>query len=413
MKTMLISIFAIVFAYLTQSYFPSFNPQESSILIIVGSLLVLLLTVLLITFSLIPLQRLEQNLVPNLVELYKRNRWLKTNRFCLFLFPLVSFFAVNWINSNSFQFKEWIMPIWLVTFGLSLDLLKCYWQKLMQFLNPSDFVNMLTRQGKKAVQNEKDDTLWSSLDNLSEIAVRSIEKSKIALSTQTLKSFPPIVDAFFASSKSISRINVDAETEKKTGRDEASFTIFYLLQRLELINDRALQNRLETICRQMIMTMGKLIISCAKFDLTMVNFPTHFLTKFGLKALQHHFEEVGVLTTSTLLEIAKTILKDVNINYAELQSPFQAIVNGLNAIAKATFKKEKNTSIKLLVQPFEELKTMFQAEKMVNHPDASVIIHEIDRILEEFTVLGQVMRSIPPIPNLEDDSLTTANSNLK
>ncbi|KIC70963.1 hypothetical protein [Candidatus Protochlamydia amoebophila] len=410
---MLISIFAIVLAYLTQSYFPSFNPQESSILIIAGSLLVLLLTVLSITLSLLPLQRLEQNLVPNLVELYKRNHWLKINRFCLFLFPLVSFFAVNWINSNSFQFKEWIMPIWLVTFGLSLDLLKCYWQNLMQFLNPSDFVNMLTRQGKKAVQNEKDDTLWSCLDNLSEIAVRSIEKSKIALSTQTLKSFPPIVDAFFASSKSISRINVDAETEKKTGRDEASFTIFYLLQRLELINDRALQNRLETVCRQMIMTMGKLIVSCAKFDLTMVDFPTHFLTKFGLKALQHHFEEVGVLTTSTLLEIAKTILKDVNINYAELQSPFQAIVNGLNAIAKATFKKEKNTSIKLLVQPFEELKTMFQAEKMVNHPDTSVIIHEIDRILEEFTVLGQVMRSIPPIPNLEDDSPTTANSNLK
>ncbi|WP_075883888.1 hypothetical protein [Candidatus Protochlamydia sp. W-9] len=410
---MLISIFAIVLAYLTQSYFPSFNPHASLILIIAGSLLVLLLTVLSITLSLLPLQKLEQNLVPNLVELYKRNRWLKINRFCLFLFPLVSFFAVNWINSNSFQFKEWIMPIWLVTFGLSLDLLKCYWQNLMQFLNPSDFVNMLTRQGKKAVQNEKDDTLWSCLDNLSEIAVRSIEKSKIALSTQTLKSFPPIMDAFFASSKSISRINVDAETEKKTGRDEASFTIFYLLQRLELINDRALQNRLETVCRQMIMTMGKLIVSCAKFDLTMVNFPTHFLTKFGLKALQHHFEEVGVLTTSTLLEIAKTILKDVNINYAELQSPFQAIVNGLNAIAKATFKKEKNTSIKLLVQPFEELKTMFQAEKMANHPDTSVIIHEIDRILEEFTVLGQVMRSIPPIPNLEDDFPATANSNLK
>jgi hypothetical protein len=210
------------------------------------------------------------------------------------------------------------------------------------------------------------------------------------------------MDVFFASSKSVARINVDKKIEKISGRDEASYTIFYLLQRLELINDRALEYRLETVCRQMIMTLGKIIVSCAKFDLSTVSFPTHFLAKFGLKALQHHFGEVGVLTTSTLLEIAKTILRDVDVTYSELQEPFQSIINGLDAIAKATFKKEKNTSIQVLTQPFEDLKSLFQLDKMVNHPDTPVIRHEIDRVLEEFTVLGQVMRAIPPIPNLEE-----------
>src|SRR5262249_32914221 len=160
----------------------------------------------------------------------------------------------------------------------------------------------------KAIQNEKDEILWSSIDSLAEMALRSVEKSKIALSNQVLQNFPPIIQTFFASSKSISRINLDKETEKETGRDEASYTVFYLLQKLELINDKALQNRLETVCRQMVMVMGKIIIASAKFDLSMVSFPTHFLTKFGLKAQQHHFDEVAVLTTSTLLEIAKTIL---------------------------------------------------------------------------------------------------------
>jgi hypothetical protein len=369
---------------------------------ITGSLAIFLLTVLSLSLSILPLQKLEQNLIPNLLDMYKRNHWLTFTRFCLFSFPLLSFFAVTWLYSETFKFKEWIIPIWLTAFGLSLDLLKNQWQSLLQLMNPSHLVSIFTSEAKKAVQNEKDDRLWGSLDDLSEIAVRAIDKSKIALSTQTLKSFPPIMDVFFASSKSVARINVDKKIEKISGRDEASYTIFYLLQRLELINDRALEYRLETVCRQMIMTLGKIIVSCAKFDLSTVSFPTHFLAKFGLKALQHHFGEVGVLTTSTLLEIAKTILRDVDVTYSELQEPFQSIINGLDAIAKATFKKEKNTSIQVLTQPFEDLKSLFQLDKMVNHPDTPVIRHEIDRVLEEFTVLGQVMRAIPPIPNLEE-----------
>lgn len=139
----------------------------------------------------------------------------------------------------------------------------------------------------------------------------------------------------------------------------------------------------------------------------MVPFPTHFLTKFGLKALQHHFSEVTVLTTSTLQEIARTILTEIDITYSELQEPFQAIINGLDAIAKATFKKDKSTSIKVLVQPFVDLKALFQTEKMSKHPDTPVILSEIERVIEEFTVLEQVMRSIPPIPELGETGFSS------
>lgn len=404
---MLISLLAFLLAFATNFYFTSFPIAESAFVMIIGGTVILLAAAISTTLTLLPLERLEQNLVPNLMELFRKDRWLQAGRIWLFLFPLLSYVAAALLYADQFTFKHWIVPAWIFAFGISLDALKEVWKSMLRFLNPLYLVNLFSHAAKKAVQNEKDEALWNSIDNLSEMTLRAIDKSKIALSTQTLQAFPPIIRTFFASSKSISRINIDKETEKATGRDEASYTVFYLIQRLELINDRALQSRLETVCRQMIMVLGKIIIASAKYDLSMVPFPTHFLTKFGLKALQHHFSEVTVLTTSTLQEIARTILTEIDTTYSELQEPFQAIINGLDAIAKATFKKDKSTSIKILVQPFVDLKTLFQTEKMAKHPDAPVILKEIERVIEEFTVLEQVMRSIPPIPELGDMGLAS------
>jgi hypothetical protein len=379
-------------------------------LIVLGGTVILILSFLLNTLILGPLGKLEQKLIPNLLELVRLDRPLKIGRYFLFLFPLLSYLCAILLTIEQFPHREWLVAGWVIAFGLSLDLILDCWKRLVNFLNPSHLVNYLTKAAKKAVAGEKDSALWRLLDSLAEIGLRAVERSKIALGSQALQAFPSIIQSFFTSSKSISRVNQDAKIEKETGKDEASFTIFYLLQRLELINDRALQKRLETICRQMIMSMGKIVVYSAKYDLSMVSFPTHFLTKFGLKAQQHHFDEVGVLTTSTLLEIAKTIVTDIDTTYAELQDPFRAIINGLEALTKATFKKNKQTNIAVLVQPFEELRKLFQTEKMVNHRDTPTILLEINRVLEEYAALDEVMRAMPSIPDLTKD---IADSNLE
>ncbi|WP_068471147.1 hypothetical protein [Candidatus Protochlamydia phocaeensis] len=403
---MIITLLAVLLAALTAFYFnhtPITLPLTGmAVLAAVGGSLQFLLAILLNSLILFPLEQLEQKLIPNLMELFRRDTSLRIGRVLLFLFPLMSYFIAFLLLIPEMPYKPWIFLFWIIAFGVGLDLLKNSWRSMLHFLNPFYLVNQFTHEAKRAIQNEKDDELWKSIDNVSEVALRALEKSKIALSTQTLQAFPPIIHAFFASSKSISRINIDKKVEKETGRDEASYTIFYLLQRLELINDRALQLRIETVCRQMVMVMGKIIVYSAKYDLSMVSFPTHFLSKFGLKAQQHHFGEVADLTTSTLLEIARTILTEIDITYAELQEPFQAIINGLDAIAKATFKKDKNTSFQVLTHPFHDLKALFQTEKMARHPDTPVILQEIDRVLSEFEALEQVVRAIPAIPDIED-----------
>lgn len=406
---MLITLCALIISFSLVYFLPpgiDFDALYLTVIILVGGTSVFLGTVFLNTFILIPLEYLEQKLVPNLMTLVRRDPPLRIGRTILYLFSLISFFCVAIVSRiQDVNYQDWFFLIWIVLFGIALDVFRDSWSRLINLLNPAYLVSYISQEGIRAIQNDDQQTLLNYLDSLSEVGLRAVEKSKLALSTQTLQSFPPIIKTFFDASKSIGHTARDLKQSKNVGGvDESSFLIFYLLQRLELINDKALRERQETVCRQMIMTMGKIVVDSAKFDLSMVSFPTHFLTKFGLKAQQHHFDEVGVLTTSTLLEVGKTILNDVDITYAELQDPFKAIINGLAALARSTFKKQKDTSIKVLIQPLEDLKAMFQTEKMSQLKDTPVILQYINNVLEEFSMLQEVMQRIPTLSTMDSQS---------
>lgn len=379
-----------------------FSSFELMIIMLVGGTSVLLGTIFLFTFILMPLEYLEQKLIPNLLNLVRYDVPLRVARIILYLFSLISFFCVAIVSRiQNVHYQDWFFLAWLVFFGIALDVFRDSWRRLTNLLNPPFLVSDFSKQAIKAIQNDDQSALLNYLDTLSEIALRSVERSKIALSAQTLQALPPIVKVFFDTSKSIGHTNRDLHRPKNmAGGDESSFIMFYLLQRLELINDKALRERQETVCRQMIMSMGKMIVHCAQFDLSMVSFPTHFLTKFGLKAQQHQFDEVTVLTTSTLLEVAKAILSEVNVAYAELEDPFKSIINGLGAIARATFKKNKDTNIKVLVQPLVDLKALFKSEKLMNYKDTPAILQQIDNVVDEFSILEQVMQTMPAISGM-------------
>lgn len=397
---MLITILSLV-AGLFFLFSPISIPTDTWL---IPGLMVLAATTILIIFpiinnlNLLPLQRLEQQLIPSLLERFRKDTPLNMSRFFIYAFSLLSYVtAIVWISLD-FSFKLALLAVWIVLFGLTLDLMRDTFKRVTTFLNPFHFIDLTTYDAKRSIKEENDHRLFESLDALSEIGIRSIQDSKLALGLQTLDAFPSILQTFFASSKSIARINQDQKIKQETGRDEASYTVFYILQRIELMNSKALEYGLWTICNRIIMILGKIIVYSAKFDLSMVSFPVHVLGKFALKALQYHFNEVAALATSTLLEVSKTIVKEIDLTYQEIAQPFDTIINNLNAIAQATFKKDKNLNPRLLAQPFKELKELFQSEKVAQHQDTPVILQHLDTILGEFEALEQVMRTIPPIP---------------
>lgn len=400
---MLITIFSVIVAALFLFYpFPQPLQVEipfiSQMMVVAGSIVLLILPFL-YCIPLSSLLRLEQQLIPRLMAVFRRDRLTKMAFLLLFLFPFVSYLLAATLNL--FQGMSGILfAIWMISFGLTLDLIRYTLRRLTNFLNPFYVTDTFKQEATKAIQDNEDTLLWSSIDNLTEVALRAIQDNRLALATQTLSEFPPIFHAFFASAKSISHTQSTEEKAIKqaTGLDEASFTLLFFLQKLELINDHALAKRLESISRHAIVGLGKIIIYAAKLDLSLVSFPTYILGNMAVKAQQNNFGEVAALATSTLYEVAQTIINEVDLTYAELQEPFFAIANNLATIAQATFKKDKNINIAILIQPIKDLKALFQSEKMASHRDTPAIVQQIDGILAEFDALEQVMKTIPTIP---------------
>ncbi len=398
--TLLTILFSLFMVYLVPTMV-QLEPAHLAPILLVGGTSIFFGTVLLNLFILTPFQKLEVKLCPNLMEILRKDSPLKWGRLYLFFFVLVTYVCVAF----AFRVEElrfhWFLLVWLILFAAAIDVLRDSWRRLVNLMNPLFLISKTAKLAETAIQNDNREMFLNELGNLSEIAVLAVENCKLSLSTRTLQTFPPLIKIHFDSAKSISHISQDIKDKQKG--DDTNYFIFYILQHFELIFDKAVRDRQETVCRQMIMSLGKIIIHCAQFDLSMVAFPTHFLTKFGLKAQQHYFEEVTVLTTGTLLEIARTILTEIDLTYAELQEPFQTIINGLTAIARSTFKKNKETSIKVLMQPLVDLKELFKSEKMANHRDTPAIVQQINNVLDEFSLLEQVMQTIPPMTIASED----------
>ena len=390
-----------VISVLSLIFYPEFLPlnsipMEIAAFMFAGTSLVLFLTFFLNIQVLPSLVRLEQKSIPNLMSLLSNDNWLYIYRHALTVSVFISYFlSIAFVPHETHRL--WFFAIWWVLFGLELDLLKMNWTSLVNLLNPTHLVKEFEIVAKHAVQDGQDNKLWQTLDSLSEMALSGVHDNKISLSTQAIQAFPPIMHAFYNSSKSISRVTQDNQVQTQTGQDEASYTLFYLLQRLELINDRALTNRLESVCRHMIMVLGRIIVYGAKLDLSLVPFPMHFLTKFGLKAQQHHFNEVAELTVSTILEVAKAIVNETDLKFAELIEPFKSIIKGLESLAKGEFKQNKYTDMVTLVQALKDLRELITNPKIAEHRDTPIIQSEIDRALAEFQALEQVMGATPSL----------------
>ncbi len=386
------------------NFYPDFLPVSSlygeiAAFMFIGTSLVLILSFFLDVQILAPLVRLEQKSIPNLMTLLHDNFWIYIYRHALMVSVFVSYFLSMLFLANEHH-RFMFFASWWILFGFGLDMLRLNWAALVKLLNPSQLVKEFEMLAKYAVQEGQDNKLWQTLDSLSEMALSGVHENKIALSTQAINTFPPIMHAFYNSSKSISHITKDNQVKVQTGQDEASYTLFYLLQRLELINDRALKNRLESVCRHMVMALGRIILYGAKLDLSLVTFPMHFLVKFGLKAQQHHFNEVSELAISTILEVARAIVNEVDLQYAELIAPFQSMIKGLESLAKGEFKQDKFTNLVTLTQPLNDLKALLENPRIAEHRDRPVIEAEVDRALAEFAVLGQVMRAMPSVTDV-------------
>lgn len=396
--TVLALIIAILlhFSDIGKEVLPNFTIL--GIILIAVATLFLLLPVLAITYAWVPLQRAEQDLTPRVFELFRKDMHIRIANIILLIFPLISYaLAIDIIFLNALN-KNITFPIWIILLGISMDALHHLLKRLSGYLDPFFVTDMLEQDGKKNIQDGQELDLCYDIDALSEIGIRAIQRTSMSLCNHSVNALQKTAKVFFESAKSIGNISLEEKGKSLGLSDTVSYTLFYLLQRFETINDKAIEKKLEPVCSNIITALGKVSIAAAKCDITLASYPLHFLGRLAISAQKQGLQEVGPKAILTLQEVGKNILTEIDVKYAELQEPFFTLIAQLHDITNEMFRQDKNINIKLLTQPFVDLKILFSTEKMASHQDTPSILHEITRVLDEYNALAEVMRSMPSIP---------------
>lgn len=373
----------------------SLDPTVLAILMLVFTVALTLVFPIVSAFVWVPLLTTEQSTSPHIIELYHKDGAIKTARVCIIALPIITFAILTDLMFLKSIDKVWSIAIWTVLWGISFDALFSFIKQVTVYLDPFLVLELFTKQAKVAIQNNHEANLCTWIDALSESTAKGIQSHRSSFCMQAISEQQTIISLFFDAYKSIAHREQDAESKALGIDNKVNFTLFYTYQRLEMIFDRALHNNSDLICICFMTNLGKIIISAAKYDISMTPNPTHLLVESALKAQAAGHEKIAVTASCTLLEVASTILKEVDLQYCSILEPFLAMINGILAISKNSFQKDKTINILLLAKPFMDLKLAFNDPKVKDHLDTAAIVAHLDHIIGEFDALRLVMATMP------------------
>lgn len=392
--------------YITYSTLEHSIPSDISTL---GKLLVIfptgliLVYVLAYSWMLIPLQRAEHHTTPRLLEMFKKDPRLGFIHLGLTVLPLTAIAIGLDVTILHVISSAYLVGFWFLLVGVCVDLLIEFLRRILGYLNPFAATKLFREAAVRSIQNNKENDLYDWIDALSEVGNRALDQGGSSLCIEATNELSETLKVFLATSKGIGHIDQEQLSSPSAIDDKITFTLFYLFQRLEVIFNHALEKKSEPACSNVLSVLGKLTIESAKYDMSLASFPLQYIGKLSLQAHQQKLQDIGLKATCLYIEVAKALLTEVNISYQELQEPFFIMIHHMDALAKESFKQNKEIPIRALTQPFYDLKALFSEAPASTHQDAPVIIADIDRVIAEFDALELVLRTIPPLSSFTGD----------
>ncbi len=343
-----------------------------------------------------PIQRAEVTLTSHIVDTFSKDKNLMFTNMGILAF----FFISYWIAFDFAVIKtvptSFLIIVWTVLLGITIDLKIHAFHRISKYLNPFEVVDMFSNNAQASIRDSNDLELCNWIDSLTETAIKAIHRKSTSLTIHCMNRLGEVIKTYLEAEKSLSH-HEEVEAKEVGVSDPVSFMLFFIFQRLEMVNREAIQGGLEPICSDLMALLGKIAVYATHLDITLTGYPIHYMGKFAKQAQAHGLQEVADRATLTLLEVGRVILQEKNLEYLELKDPFMSIINHMDEIAKETFRKNKETNIKLLIQPFKDLKALFSAEGVATHRDTPVIVQSIDRVIDEFVTLETVMMAMPPL----------------
>jgi len=200
-----------------------------------------------------PLQKTEQNFTPRLMESFKRDRNLRFTNLLLLCFLLFTYLIIVDIHFFHIFKQNHLLIAWTLFLGVSLDFLHHHLKRVMDYMDPFHVVDFFSDEAQECVRNEEVEKLCDWIDTLSETTIKAITRNSTSLALSALDKLRLLARNYLGVAKGITYHEDEEESTTEEGHvNHVSYTLFYLFQRFELIFDKALEQKLEPICSNII-----------------------------------------------------------------------------------------------------------------------------------------------------------------
>lgn len=388
---------------------PEANLNGISAVIALTGILLSALVPLLYAFAWKPLQKAELSATPRVTELFQEDTFLKYARYWSLIFPILMFIAAIDLTITHFIPVSALLAGVVVLLGITLDALYFTSTRMGHYLSPATTLDYFNAAAKKGVKEGQYGEVCAWIDAVSEVGVHAAKNGRLSLSMQVLDDLHDILRNFLQASKSISHHVPSISEKTNTGSDTVSYVLLFALQRIEMINAKAAEMKLEPICSHVSNVLGRIAVDAALYDITLAQFPLHFLGRCTRTAAANNIPEVSSKASIALVELAKIIPQKIDITYLEIAPFYTSLLAQLDENAKNIFKNDKSVAFDMILQPFKDIKNIFANS---SHQDAPAIIHATDTILDQFKTLEDIVSSMSPyasqnLPPLDDEGLSS------
>lgn len=356
------------------------------------------------------LHRAETKVTPRLFSLLHFKRAFKGYTGALGIWIVLSFFlaALPYMGHAT---EEWVKQAlvcgWLVLTGLLFEGLSRQYYHAVSLLDPFQVLLSIEKEVGRAKGQASDQSLDRWSEAVEQIAAQSLDKDASALAGASVQTLCNITEKY---------IQNNASRLLPTAPEESQYATRYVLHNiLEKNTDlytRARREGHHGVCEQILAGCGKLAIVAAEKNPALAAEPIEYIGVLGVENMQTDKNDLGLKTTRLLMQVFKRIAAQRHTEKVSIESPAFALIDALEKLAKESFRKNKETPIPLLAEPFREIETLFKEGVYSTYPESEAILQKTKHVLADFANLELILRTLPPLPSLEAAAAAAGSAEL-
>ncbi len=343
------------------------------------------------------LQRADSGACPGLMGVARDDAGLAWLHRGLHIFPLLALLlAVSLLIVNS----SVLLAAWLVTVGLSLDLLVRYLSHISGYIDPNAAVEKLVHLGATDAENGRDSELTDKIVILCDLGYHSLRRQTSHEALHTISALGDLLEHFMHAN----RRQLKSEELHSPNHMRAGYIAAFTTDHLESLCRNALFDQMDPTAIHVLTTLGNASVAAAQGSPEVACQLIQSMGRLALTALETGHFEVCIKGSLTLMETAKMLVSDPEASQNDLHKPLLTAVGQLGDIAKTQFRQDRDAELNFLTQPVRDLKAFFSNDSTLSgRKDVKIALQALETILSDFLNLQLVLNTLPDIPDVEDD----------